>query len=447
MLNNIVLQEDSKKLAVDAPLQDTTENRLMMYELSCNGHHVVYIRHLVRYWCEHTLAGHFYVVVSPEFVQKHSDIIAIAQQHPNANLSIVAITDEEFASLNPHLETFMGRQRRAWQEWSLICAYAKKLQASHCFLESFDFFQLPFLFGQTLPCPVSGVYFKPTFHYTRFSSYQPTPKAYLQQWREKLTLAAVFRRSCLHRMLCLDPFAVEALNQTFAQGKAIRLADPVETFPECSAPPELRKQLNISDERRIFLLFGDLTERKGVTQLLDAIASLPPTVQNQLCILLVGRCSAVNQRKFQTKTRQIRQTHPVQIIEHYAFVSEQQVQEYFQLTDVVLALYQRHVGMSGILLQAAAAQKPVLSSNYGLMGELVSRYQLGLAVDSTQPQKISQAIQTVINKPLDQLYSASKMAEFCEQNTVEKFASTILNVFESQSNVFESDLHQSTRRQ
>ena len=152
----------------------------------------------------------------------------------------------------------------------------------------------------------------------------------------------------------------------------------------------------------------------------------------QLCFLLVGRCELAIQRRFQSKIAQVCQIRPAQIVEQYGFVSQQAVQDYFRLSDVVLAPYQKHVGMSGILLQAAAAQKPVLSSNYGLMGEMVRRYQLGLAVDTTQPTEIAAAITLLLKEPASNFYSVEKTRQLVEQNTIEKFAAAIFSAVRNQ---------------
>jgi glycosyltransferase involved in cell wall biosynthesis len=95
------------------------------------------------------------------------------------------------------------------------------------------------------------------------------------------------------------------------------------------------------------------------------------------------------------------------------------------MADVILAPYQRHVGMSGILLLAAAAQKPVLSSNYGLMGEIVRRYELGLTVDSTEPKEIAKGLTRFLVEDSDKLCDRAKMKSFAEQNSAEEFARVI----------------------
>lgn len=427
-----MLQKDVKS-AIEKQSSAPANDRIMLFEMAIYGHHSVYIRHLVRYWCEQALPGHFYIVVTAEFVEACAEVVAIAQQYPQANVSFLPLTPAEEATLTDSPSNFLQRKARAWEEWNLMCAYAKRLGATHCFLASFDFFQWPFLLAQNPPCPISSIYFKPTFHYASFPGYVPTLKARIQQWQERLMLSMIFRQPYLHRLLCLDPLAIEALDKGgLSQGKALVLADPVEAVELQGLSHHLRERLNIEAQRKVFLLFGELTARKGVEQMLDAIALLPDELCQTLCFVLVGRCDPATKARFHARIVQVCRDRPVQIIEQYEFVSQQAVQDFFQLADVVLAPYQKHVGMSGILLQAAAAQKPVISADYGLMGELVRRYQLGLAVDSTQPIELMKALSRFLQEPLDSFYRAEKMKQFVQQNTVEKFASTILSAVRSQ---------------
>jgi len=83
------------------------------------------------------------------------------------------------------------------------------------------------------------------------------------------------------------------------------------------------------------------------------------------------------------------------------------------------------------LLLAAAAGKPVLSSDYGLMGELVRRYQLGLAVDSTVPRELAQALSRCLVDTPEMLGDRAQMRTFAEQNSVGRYASTIFRYLKS----------------
>jgi glycosyltransferase involved in cell wall biosynthesis len=292
----------------------------------------------------------------------------------------------------------------------------------------FDTCELPLTFGIKAPCSFSGIYFRPTFHYPHFAHYVPSRKDRLQHWREKFTLNRILRHPQLHTLFSLDPFAVKYLQRFHSKVNLLHLPDPIEIHPvESEAVNHLREQLAIEAGRKVFLLFGALDGRKGIYQLLAALSQVPLEVSQQICLILAGAPSAAERIVLQQQVDAVRQSHQVQIIERYEFLPEADIPVYFQLADVVLALYQRHVGMSGILLWAAAAQKPILSSNYGLMGEMVRAYQLGLAIDSTQPEAIAQGLTQLLSQPLEQVGDRAAMQRFAEQNAAENFAQIIFS--------------------
>lgn len=396
-------------------------DRILLFDLSVRGHHPSYIQHLVKYWGEKELPGRLDIVVSPRFIQEHADVVSLAEKYEPGRVNFVAITTEEAAALKARTNG-ISRALRDFQEWHLLRKYAASLGASQCLIMYFDTCRLPLTFGARLSCPFSGIYFRPTFHYHEFANYVSSWKARVQRWREKIDLSRVLSHPQLKTLFCLDPFAVKHLDQIQNRVRAVHLPDPVESSNVELPTEELREKLGIHPDRKIFLLFGALTERKGVPQLLDAILELSPTLCEQLCLLLVGESKIKAQLEDKIA---ICQSRNVQIIRRYEFVPDQDVQAYFQLTNVVLAPYQQHVGMSGILLLAAAAQKPVLSSNYGLMGEVVERYGLGLTVDSTVPSEIAKGLTRFLVQSPQELCDRHKMKSFAEQNSTEQFAKVI----------------------
>ncbi len=398
---------------------------LMLFDLSIRGHHPNYIQQLIQYWHNHEIEGRLEVVVSPQFLEEHSDVVDFSTRlNRKDEIRFTAISVQEESSLKPR-NSFINRTQRAFQELKLLRKYATEINASHCLILYFDFYQLPLAMGYKLPFLFSGIYFRPTFHYAEFFNYRPSLKERLQQWREKITLTQILKQSNCHRLFCLDSFAVQFL-QDRGNTQVMHLADPVPFYPKGQTQAaRLKASLAIEPGRQVFLLFGALTQRKGIYQLLDAIALLPPDLCERLCVLLVGESNLIE--PLEARIIELSQVRPVQIIRQYEFVPESEVPAYFEFADVVLAPYQRHVGMSGILLWAAAAQKPVLSSNYGLMGELVKQYGLGLAVDSTIPDAIAQALCQFINHSAQAVGDHSKMQQFAQQNSADNFAKTILH--------------------
>ncbi|PSO50937.1 MAG: glycosyl transferase family 1 [Cyanobacteria bacterium QH_8_48_120] len=405
--------------------KSSSDRKILLFELSVGGHYPAYIKHLVKYWQKHELPGSLDIVVSPQFMQQHADVVDL-EWNGGQNVNFRAIAPEEQASLSSR-KSRISRASRTFEEWQILRKYATRLEATHCLITYFDTRQLPLALGAKLPCPFSGIYFRPTFHYSDFASYIPSWKDRLQQWREKLLLSQVLRHPQLHTLFCLDPFVVKYIDQFQSRVKAIHLPDPVEISNNSEVQVEkLREKLGIDPSRQIFLLFGGLTNpRKGVSQLLEAVSILPAPLCQKLCLVFAGQANSTGRVSLESQIEAVCQSQPVQIIRRYEYMPEPEVFEHFQLADVVLAPYQRHVGMSGILLQAAAAQKPVLSSNYGLMGEIVHQYKLGLAVDSTVPDELARGLKQFLLESPERFGDRTKMKSFAQQNSAERFASVI----------------------
>lgn len=398
---------------------------LMGFDLSVRGHHPSYIRHLINGWDKQQRTGTLVFVVSPLFFKEHDDVVALAELPRMGQVKFVAVSEDEEAALRSRKSGFK-RFFRAFQEWNLLCKYAENLNATECFLPYFDTFQLPLIWGRPAPCPVSGIYFRPSFHYPSFTTYRPERKDALQHRRELFLINRCLRKKQLKKLFCIDPTAVEWMQQRYGTSKMVTLADPVELTEHADISSEAFKaDLGIAAERRVFLLFGAITDRKGVLQLLDAIPLLASDVCQQVCILLVGESKLKQQ--LNDRIQQLTAEKPVQFVQHYEFVADDAIPTYFQGTDVVLAIYQKHIGMSGILLHAASAETPVLCSDYGLMGELTHRYELGITVDSTDPSAIADGIVRCLETPQEQLSNPARMQTFAQQNDAEAFAAVILD--------------------
>jgi glycosyltransferase involved in cell wall biosynthesis len=408
-----------------APQPIHNSPRLMLFDLSLRGHHGNYIQHLIDRAYQQGFEGAIDIVVLPQFAEIHQDAVATIDCDKQPQIDLVPISAAEATSLGSR-HSGLSRARRNLREWQIFCKYAKDLQTTQALIMYLDTCELPLAIGMQSPCPFSGIYFRPTFHYQMFANYSPNRQDKRQHWRERFTLSRILNNPRLQTLFCLDPFAVTAIAAQHQTTKVVQLADPVQSYPSMPLDLEaLKTKLGIEAHRRVFLFFGGLDQRKGVYQLLEAIQLLSPELCEHLCLLLVGKPSPTDQVNIHQRVTALCQTRPIQTIEHYEFIPEADVPSYFQLADTILAPYQRHVGMSGILLLAAAAGKPVLSSDYGLMGELARQYQLGVAVDSTKPPEIARALATLLSASPQTLCNPSQMKLFAAQNSIDRYADTI----------------------
>lgn len=408
--------------------QAASHQRLLLFDLDSRGHHPGYIQHLVRAWCEQARPGQLDVLVTPQFLEKHQDVVNTATR---PNVRFIAITSAEAETLvagEALGDSFKGRIQRAFQDWSILRKYLVALQTTHCLIMYLDTILLRLACGAKFPCQFSSIYFRPIFHYGQFDQFTPTRRERFWQFRDQVCLFRLLQNPQLHSLFCLDAFAVEQINRAQAQPKALYLVDPVHLYSHSERELEqLRRDLGIQPHRKAFLMFGVLARRKGMFELLDAIAELSPEVCQTLCLLLIGPVELDNKAELEEKIQRLAQSKPVQIICRHSFVRDDSVQHYFQIADVILAPYQRHIGMSAILVRAAAAGKPVLAADFGLMGQVTRHHQLGLTVDSTASAEIAKGIAACLDSNFAHHYDRDQMRQFAEQNQTDKFAQLIFD--------------------
>ena len=384
------------------------------------GHHAGYLYHLIRYWQMWDMAGELVVVVSPAFQTMHPDMMTLAQNAPTVHVVIISEAEESHRQ---------SRGRLVFQmqyEWELVASYARQWQASQVLLMYFDTFQMAFGLARRVPCPVAGIFFRPVFHYEAWGHQPVNNREKLQGWRKRQLIRLVIRRRSLQTLFCLDPFVVSALNQWAGRGVAMYLPDPVEVYP--TTPDDaatLRQHLGIEPTRRVMLVFGQLDERKGLFTLIDAFKRLTPAQQANWCLLLVGPIDEGIAPALELTLAALISQTAVQVVRHHSFVPEPGIQPYFMLSDLISTLYHRHIGMSAVLVRAAAVAKPVLSSDYGLVGQLVKTQRLGQVVDAENPVAIADALATFGQDSW--LTDSEAMMQFAEQNRAAQYARTIFN--------------------
>ena len=81
------------------------------------------------------------------------------------------------------------------------------------------------------------------------------------------------------------------------------------------------------------------------------------------------------------------------------FITEEDVDFFFSACDLIVLPYLKFEAQSGVLLRAYAHKKPVVVSNVGAMGELVSSDKIGLVVEPGAPESLAKAIISVLDNP------------------------------------------------
>ena len=381
--------------------------KILAFEMQVGGHHPSYIRNIARLWAERQLPAQLEFLVTPPFLRDHADVVEEVNQQWPDRIQIVSIAEAE------HQRIESAGWRREFEGWKTFCQHAKQKRADHGVLMYSDHFQLPLVFGQASPCPMSCVYFRPTFHYSQWPEHQSDWKQWIAGTRKKVLLKQVLKVKQLKYLFCLDEFVPDYIERKFkSHVKPLTLPDSfVRHATSDQNVQHLRQDLGIEPGRTTLLLLGIMDSRKGPEQLLDAALKLPAESQRKLCLLLVGKVDPAIEASVMQKVEQLRSLGVAQVVMRNEYVSDTFVQHYYELADVALTTYQQHKGMSSALMRAGLAGVPVLSSSYGLMGEIVRRHKLGITVDTSNPDSFASGLdQAVLGQAAGKFDSAMSLA-------------------------------------
>jgi glycosyltransferase involved in cell wall biosynthesis len=385
---------------------------ILLFEPDSSGHHPGYLYHLIIHFLENDYHFNLVVLVAPDFFEKHPQII---QKSISPRVKWLKFSDSEF-NIWQEIKS-KSVTKRSFFEWKLLRKYIVETKSAHVFLMYIDYLQIALLTQKALPCPVSGILFRPTL--VNYPSH--SLKVMINSWRKNLTLKYFVKNKSLDSLFILDPFATEYIQQNWETNKVKFLPDPVQVYPTANSVEELKIELKIKPNRKVFLIFGFLDSRKGISEVMEAILHISKTESSKGTLLIVGPWEESERKKFDLGIDKILQSSDFQIIIKDEFIQDEDIQSYFEVSDYILALYAKHIGMSAIMVRAAAAQKPFLTHNFGLMGKVVTENQLGMIVENDLAQKMEMLLSE--NKEVG---DKEKMKEFAELNSAENYAKVIL---------------------
>ena len=390
---------------------------ILIFEPDASGHHSGYLYHLIINFLQNDYSYKLIILVSPDFFLKHPQII---QKTLSPRVQWIKFSEKEFVEWKKPKSVF----KRSVLEWDLFCQYAKKYNSVLGFFMYIDYLQLAVLTQPAPPCPISGILFRPTLVNYPANSW----KERLNYWRKNITLKYFVKNKNLDSLFNLDPFATDYILKNWNTEKVKFLPDPVQLYPTTKTKSEVKTSLGIDESKTVFLIFGFLDSRKGIADVMKAIGKISGETSQKGCLLIVGPWEENERKLFNIQLPKIQQTTNFQIVVKDGFVKDEDIQQYFKVADYAFALYNKHFGMSAIMVRAAAAQKPLISSNFGLIGKIVVENELGITIDNDLKEKLEMLLNNEIS-----IGNKEKMRAFAELNQADNYAKVILEHFKSVS--------------
>ena len=182
---------------------------------------------------------------------------------------------------------------------------------------------------------------------------------------------------------------------------------------------EARRRQNLPEKRRIILFFGSIRPNKGLDVLLEALNYIRSRVPEVLLIVAGAVPRGMNFQKYSDIIQKLNLSENVRT--EINFIPDEDVDNFMAAADMVVLPYVKFEAQSGVLLRAYAHEKPVVVSDVGAMGELVSSDKVGLVVEPGDLKALAQAVINVLDnsgdfqshytKQLEEKYSWQNIAE------------------------------------
>ncbi|MGB9357073.1 MAG: glycosyltransferase [Acidimicrobiia bacterium] len=209
----------------------------------------------------------------------------------------------------------------------------------------------------------------------------------------------------------LDPLAAEYLGRD-GIGHHDLMPEPVEQHSPIDRNAA-RAMFDLPEDARVLALTGAIDERKGALELARAFADadLPDGV-------VLAYLGTVGTAIKPTLGAMASADDRIVIVDRH--LNDDEFWAAMCSADVLCATYLRHVGSSGIVARAAYLGTPMLSSDYGWVGEATRRYGLGTTVDTIDHENLTAAVERVARSDLASTRTATS-EPFVAFNTPERF--------------------------
>ena len=393
---------------------------LLVVEPEAAGHQLEWLRHLVRQIPDERQGAVVWFAVAPELFD---ELTAEARKIGGDRVRVISLSELDAKLCRSSWLTVSGFAR-----WWIARRYGMRTQAESIHVLSLDHLSLPLALGLgTAGRPLTGTLFRPSVHYRLLGDYRPSLREQFRDFRKDVLYRLMLLNPSLRAVHSLDPFFPGFARSYYLNGDKVRpLVDPA--HPATAVAQSERSLADrIPRDRTVFLLFGYLSERKGVLALLDALRELPSESHGQIAVMLAGRIDPSIEEQVRRRVSRLRLACSQLWLEYEdRRITEGELEALVQRADVLLAPYQRFVGSSGVLMWAARARKPLLAQDFGVLGAIVRELGLGKVVDTTNARSIADAMTEMAEQGWQLRFNRRAAMEFSALHTPRAFAEAIL---------------------
>jgi len=391
--------------------------RTLIYDRDISGHHLDYLQFLVEFLKQTPIE------IQKQFVFVLNEGAKGRFTKDESQIEFRYIQSEQLVTILSHTNVL----RRAAVEMRYLTKLLEEYGAKRLIFMHIDAFQyeLGRAAVRDLGVEMSGLLFLP---FRKNFEDGDTLKAKLRrEWRglrKGLQIRWMLRNQNLKRIFILnDKKGVKAYNHRYGK-RFTHLPDPIELDKiAAGSENELKEKYGVAPNQLVFLIYGHLSTRKNIPNILAALKSVRQEKKERITMLICGEPENGYEKTLISAIEVAEKTHPeVNFVKHFRFFDPSDTNEVFKITDVVLVPYINFFSSSNILGLAAKYNKPLIASNLGVMEGLVTQYKLGTTVSPHRPEEIAIAI----NKYLNNNNMLIDGSEYLNDHSAEVFCQKIL---------------------
>ena len=297
-----------------------------------------------------------------------------------------------------------------------VIIHCKKIKIDHLLFMDLDKYQLP-IFLSSIKFSISGILFRPHHRINASNKNILTVTSTSMRRLKKILLERLLlSRNFIQAIFILnDTAGVVFLNNKYKTNAFQYLPDPIFSYQN--------NKVALTKSVYIFLIFGAISERKNIINIIKAYDLATINFNSELQI--IGPASPEFERFLETLIPTCKTINGISktIKIKNEFVTDAEMETCFAAADICLLIYKDFFGSSGLLGRAALHGKKVIGANVGLIAEIINKYNLGTTCDPTDVNDIAIKLATIKESNFDD-YNGRK---FYEEHQPEKFLSALLN--------------------
>ncbi len=403
--------------------EPTMPTRIAIFEPEADGHHFVYVRHIV-----HEMLNRDWHIdlATTARAQRHPSFEHFHQLFGNS-VRLFEMTDTLTADTASDFRRLKDQFSRRSDYATSFQQISKQGAPDVCFMLNLDRADLPISvlgspFGKT---PFSGFLMGRQFHC-------PHVGVQVDSLRRRDKMASpVFERMLrlptLRRLISVDETLVSYAQKLRPRGWEKVVHVPDAAYIRTDIPPVSRHELGLPSDKKILLAYGSLSLRKGIAELLAAVVET--TFPVGVVVLLAGKQDAEVSALLASPLN-LKLLESGRLIVREGFADETLEAQIFQSSDLVWVGYKDWFGMSGVLMQAAAMGKPVISMHNGLIGFLTETHGLGVTAEMNWPKQIAAGVNQLVNDPALATSLGANGRAYAKGRTVEAFGRATCDVIQ-----------------